>query len=484
MKILIDGVYTGRVHKCSTSYVMWEIITGLIDWRDDIFFYLLAPPLDKTNPEETAFLSRHQDRVTVLPYKYLQTDRVEEAFKINDELLHLISPGDTPVWDYDVVLTSRIPQIPMMRNASGREANFDKGTHRLFVGIECMPFFSFRDTVPWTSGGRMDLHSLASYEAAGAILIADLWSKAEILKIAKQWLTPSRAVNIGKNISEVLPTKLQRLQVGKYQKAADTLNVMFAGRMTGTRNFKEVADLFRKHASFPLDKARKVNFTVSTNSMSVGTVETGELDFIDIQFNNRDAFYKALREQAHLVVNLSTVEDFSLSTYEPLWMGVPTIVPRHEWTNFLGADYPFRAGNFTEAYALVKDFANDYAGQYAKFVKWEATTWKALVEGPRNVSTIEGVKTLLEAHEKKLHATLGGGSAGGVYKEILRRADTIPDKRMEMLQFAYKQNYFLTNAKQWHGIPIGLRPCEYLLKVYANLAGWRDTNDAGIMERD
>jgi hypothetical protein len=54
---------------------------------------------------------------------------------------------------------------------------------------------------------------------------------------------------------------------------------------------------------------------------------------------------------------------------------------------------------------------------------------------------------------------------------------------VEPLKYANEQGYFLTNAKQWKGIPVGKRPCQYLLKVYMEMAGWTDTNVSGVMVR-
>ena len=65
------------------------------------------------------------------------------------------------------MLTSRIPQLPFMRNVSGREANFPKGTERLFVGLEEMPVFSFRDTVAWAPAVTWICNHLQRIRAPG-----------------------------------------------------------------------------------------------------------------------------------------------------------------------------------------------------------------------------------------------------------------------------------------------------------------------------
>jgi hypothetical protein len=485
MKILIDPVYTGKAHKCSTSYLAWELIEGLAKARDDVFFYLMYPKHSESNEEEMKFLQRMPDRVNLFPYPYLQMDRVEEQFKLTDDFIHLLSPGDTPIWDYDVVISSRIPQLPFMRNVSGREvANYPHGTQRLFIGLEEMPIFSFRDTVSWAPGGFMDLVSLAAYESAGAMIINNLWTKDAVSRVARQWLSPSRVMDLSKQMHEALPVKLQRLGPSKTSVTHHSLNVVFAGRMTGTRNFKEVAELLRTHFSYPLGKGDKpLRYVVSTNSGSSGSVNIGEIDFMEVQHNNREQFHALLKEQAYVVVNLSTVEDFSLSTYEPLLFGVPTIVPKHPWADFLGKDYPFRAHDFKEAYAMVKDFATDYEGQIAKFRAWEETTWKALVESPKNRSTLSVAERLINDHEAMLHKRLQASEGGGLYRELVEKMAEQPGDLVDAMKMARELGYFTTNAKQFKGIPVGKRSNQHLLKVYANMAGWKDTNVPGVLAR-
>ncbi len=480
MKVLIDPVYTAKVNQCSTSYLAWEIIDELVEARDDVFFYLLVPP--EMDEAEQAFVSRHPDRVKTFPYPYVKTDRVSELFKLDENLVRYLAPGESPIWDYDVVLTSRIPQLPYMRNVANRRANFAKGTHRLFLGLEEMPMFSFRDTVPWHD--EMDLVSMSAYESSGGIIINNLWTKKMVSQVARQWLSPSRVMQLGKQMHEAVPVKLERLKIPKKAKpVGDTFNVVFAGRMTGTRNFKEVADVFRKHYSYPIGTEADLRFIVTTNSQSQGASNAGEIDFMEIQKNNREQFHALLQSTAHVVVNLSTVEDFSLSTYEPLLFGVPVIVPNKPWTSFLGDDYPFRTHGVTEAYAMVKLFAEDYEGQMQRFRDWEATTWKKLVGSPQNTPTVVVARRLMEAHEEALHSDLEGREAGDMYKGLVQELLDSGEEFVKPLEYAKEKGLLTTTAKSWTGIPISLRPSQYLLKVYANMLGFADTNEPGVMRR-
>ena len=137
----------------------------------------------------------------------------------------------------------------------------------------------------------MDLQSLAAYQSAGAIVINNLWTKAQVDKVARRWLSPSRVKELQASMHEAVPVRLERLAMCP-KPMSKTLNVVFCGRMTGTRNFKEVAELFRKQFSYPLGKnGVELRFIVSTNSQSTGSTNVGDISFVEVQKNNRQQFH-------------------------------------------------------------------------------------------------------------------------------------------------------------------------------------------------
>ncbi len=484
-KLLIDPVYTGRPSTCSTSYLAWEIIKHLSAKYDDAFFYLLVPGklFDPTtrNEDDWAFVTQMSDRVRLLPYPYQPQDRIAEMNKCDELLARYLGPAGYDCWDWDVLLTSRVPQLPFMRNVSGRELNYPHGTPRLFLGMDEMPMFSFRDTIAWASNGNMDLASLAAYQSAGGVLMNNLWSKTAIEQVARQWLAPSKVRQLMPAIHECVPVKLERLKLNPRPMGKE-LRVAFCGRMTGTRNFKEVAELFRKQFSFPLGKnGVEVKFVISTNSLSSGSTKHGDISFVEVQHNDRAKFH-ALLDDVHVVVNLSTVEDFSLSTYEPLLHGAPVIVFDKPWTGFLGADYPFRVANFTQAYALITAFAKDYVGEYLRFGAWEDNTWKGVVEGPQNRTTVEAVDSLVTEHQAYLFDRIAKTEGGAVYREIVAACDKSDGNVVDALSVARAMDRFVDKGDSY-AIPVGKRPNLYLLKPYMNMAGWRDTNQPGVFRR-
>ena len=160
----------------------------------------------------------------------------------------------------------------------------------------------------------------------------------------------------------------------------------------------------------------------------------------------------------------------------------PVITFDKPWTGFLGDDYPFRMAGFTQAYAMVNEFATDYAGQYERFAAWEKTTWRDFVYGPKNRATIEAVDALLVDHQKQLFARLAASEGGAVYKEIVAACDAQPDDTVDALKVARAMDRFVDKGDSY-AIPIGKRPNLYLLKPYMNMGGWIDTNEPGVFRR-
>lgn len=484
MKIFVEPVYTARPTVCSTSFLVWKLIAELAAKHDDYFFYLTYPKKYEEDEEQMKFLQRMPDRVKLFPMHYQTHDRTEELFKTSTEMVAMLEPGITPIWDFDIMLTSRIPQIPFMRAHTNREVSFNKGTYRGFIGLEEMPVFSFRDSVSWGNGGRMDLNSFGAYLNSDGIVVNNLYTGAEISKLAREWLSPSRTISLMKNIKEAVPVRLERL-ADNPKPVKKEVTVAFTGRITGTRNFGQIATLFRQHAAMPLGKnGIKTNFVASTHSLSTGSIATGEIDFIEMRHNNREQFHAFLQNEAHVVVTLSTTEDFSLSTYEPLLYGVPVIVPDRKWASFLGDDYPFIAADHKAAYALVKEFITNYDEMYAKFRAWEERTWKKLVDGPRNRTTTEAVEELIDAHEARADDWLINSDGGDFYRKIIARVSKAKGKVIDVMAEAQKDGQtFVCPNESWRHVPVGRRPNMYLFKRYLKLAGWTDTLEPGVMRK-
>lgn len=481
MKVLVDPVYTGRPTTCSTSYLCWQIMEHMIDKHDDVFFHLMVPSYMLEDEVQRQYVMRMPDRVQVIPYKGTVTDRMKEHWTFPTEFADLVMPAHAKLWDVDAILTSRMQQLEMFRINGSRWMTYGKGSLRAVIGLEEMPQFQFSDTVSWAPGGALDLLSLANYMSADAVVVNSLWAKREIVQTARQYLSPSKVKELEKQVHEALPVKLQELGIRTAEKIAepkDPFNVAFCGRITGTRNFKAVAELFRKQFSMPVGKGN-MKFVVSTNSQSSGSSNYGDLSAIDFEVNSREQFYKFLDERAHVAVNLSTVEDFSLSTYEPLLKGIPMIVSDRPWSSFLGPTYPFRVANEAQAYAWINEAVKDYAGFYARFQEWHDTYWKGFVASERNRATATVVAGLLEQHQVRMTEYLAEREMGQSWRDLIAKEDGERLDIGKMLEAA--------DMMPPYGAPKGAvvtkTPVFQVVKQLAILAGWKDTLEPGILVR-
>ena len=149
------------------------------------------------------------------------------------------------------------------------------------------------------------------------------------------------------------------------------------------------------------------------------------------------------------------------------------------WADFLGADYPFKVANETQAYALISEFARNYDVMYAKFQAWEATTWRAFVDSARNATTAETAWKLACRHEAKLMKRLSEEEAYQAFRDV---AAACAGEEADPLKLAREKGMFklLPNPDM---VPLGRRPNEYFLKPFMKLAGWRDTNAPGVFRR-
>jgi hypothetical protein len=482
IKVLVDPVYTGKPTTCSTSYLCWKIMEYMIDRRDDVFFHLMVPSHMLEDEEQRVWVMRRPDKVMVIPYKGTTTDRMKEHWTFPTEFADLLQPAHAKLWDVDAIITSRMNQLEMFRVNGSRWMSYGKGSLRAVIGLEEMPQFSFSETVSWAPGGDLDLLSLANYASADAVVINSLWGKREVLKVARQWLAPSKVRELDPSIYEALPIKLEPFTLREGDDLVRAINrpfnVAFCGRITGTRNFKAVAELFRKQFSFPMGKG-EMKFVVSTNSASSGSSNYGDISVIDFEYNSREQFYEFLQTRADVAVNLSTVEDFSLSTYEPLSMGVPMIVSDRPWSEFLGPTYPFRVKSEVEAYAWINEFVKDYAGTYQRFAEWHESYWRPFVAGDRNNSTAEVVGGLLEQHREGMLAYLAEREMGQTYRDLIAQAEGDTLDIGKMLEAAEMM-------PPWgapKGAVVAKTPVFQMVKQLALLAGWKDTLEPGIVVR-
>ncbi|MDH5184868.1 MAG: glycosyltransferase [Gammaproteobacteria bacterium] len=477
MKYLLDSVYTGLPSTCSTSYLMMKIVDYITDAEPDSYFYVLFPERYEDDEVETSWVLNNRPNVQLVIIPTEIRNRMYEHMTFPADIQDLFHPLGR-CWDVDAILTSRMMQLTMYRTNLTRDVSYGKGTFQCIIGLDEMPFFKFRDTVAW--GSRLGLQTAASYLQADGIVVNNLWSKDEIKKETRDYLSFGKQKQLLDLIQECVPVPLVRLDLmDRRPEPSKDFNIVFCGRITSTRNFAGVVDVFRSNYSFANGTADyKVRYILSTNSRSTGSQDIEDKDFIEVQMNDRVAFHKLLKEEANVVINLSTVEDFSLSTYEPLLFGVPVIVSHHKWSGFLGEDYPFRAESPLEAYAMAKKFTQDYEGMYAKFKKWEETTWASIVNSSVP-TTAEAVLSCVQEHIAKSDYYVESRGIGGKYLDIV---NGVTEDEVDVYQLSGA--VVKPNLKAWRGVPVSKRPSLYSMKMLLRLKGYKDTEKLGIMRRD
>jgi glycosyltransferase involved in cell wall biosynthesis len=482
MKFLFDTVFTQRPRICSTHYLVWELIEKLIAWRSDTFFYVLYPPHKVVDEEDLEFMDRFPDRVKLLPLPQSTLDRTGELYMLRNTLRFYLNPWCEQTWDTDIVVSSRIPVLKHYCIHAQRAGTKQFRSHRMYVGLEEMPILPFRPTVPWFDDMYPD--QLLSYAMTDATLVNNQWTKTLLKPVLKDVFSPAWSRRILDRLHEVVPVKLQRLKMRtELYQTGQPFELAFVGRMTTTRNFQGVMEVFRNQFSYPIGPNRdKIQFKVSTNSQTWGSIDPGEVDFVDIQMNSREKFYEFLKA-AHLAVNLSEVEDFSLATYETLMAGVPVIVADKPWSQFLGSSYPFRVSGEREAYGMVSAIAADYARMYAKFKAWEETYWRAYVAGPLNVTTAEKLIELVTDFEHRRQAKVS--VTGGAYRQAAQEVPVGVDGCIDLTQWFKdsKTMRMYASVDDHYSNPVGKTPNTLLLKCIMQEMGYRDTILSGILQR-
>jgi hypothetical protein len=160
-------------------------------------------------------------------------------------------------------------------------------------------------------------------------------------------------------------------------------------------------------------------------------------------------------------------------------MGVPMIVADRPWSEFLGPKYPFRVKGEIEAYAWINEAVQNYEAFYARFHEWHEGFWKGFVQSGSNVPTAEVVEQLLVDHGSALQAFLAEREMGATWRQLIAEQKGKTLDLGKMLEAA-------DMMPPW-GAPKGAvvtkTPTFQLVKQLAFLAGWKDTQEPGVVVR-
>jgi hypothetical protein len=473
MKILFDPVYTAVPSTCSTSFLVWELIEQLAPTRPDLFFYVLYPPHKlKDSEHEKAFLGRFADRVTLLPLEQTTSDRTSELYMLRNRLRYYLNPWNPYCWDADMVVSSRMPVLKHFQVHGERVPHLEYHL-RAHVGLEEMPILPFRETVPWHN--VLGLDTVASYGLVDRVLVNHLWMVQYLRPFLRETLSPAWQKRVLSKIREVVPVKLGRLNTNKTWEGGQ-FNVGFAGRPTVAHSFHDLSELFRLHYAYAQGVNTSMSFSVSSH-VGTGPTDFGEIDFIEFHNNNREGYFKYLKNTQALVT-FSVGEDFTMTIYEALQAGMPIVMKRAPWNDYLGDSYPFKVNTVTEGYAMLQSLASDYELQYQRFRDWENTYWAAFVASDRNTSTTEALSQTISWFEQLRSERYkdSGKSWTAKYKDSdLTEINLTEVLNHDKVMVDYPPEHFSR--------AVGKSPSLLMAKLKMLDLGWKDTNKCGVMVR-
>lgn len=373
MKILIDPIYTNDPHFCSWSWKMKVLLEYLLPRHPDLFVYYCLPGNlegrdDWEISKEWLLPADRVEYIDVPAY----ADRMMEYQRL-DPKLHQMLGFYGPRWDWDILITARATQTPVMRALSvsiGANAGWSK---RIIV-VEDMPVMSFKKCVGQSAPKTQDIAAITGYLAADANLFQSFWEKDAMLRVARQYLSPSTVRELADKSFDSSSIQFKECVfkadalIAQTQSHEKPFTIGYTQRFEAIhRRSNDVMDVFMKQWVMHSGKT-PVRVVATSNSMG-GKVTIDEC--IEVLRPPREEFWRMMREEVDVVLVMSIDDAYPLSLLEPIFMGTPVVVLDVPYARAsLGADYPFYIANVTEAYGTIRAFHEDYPAMYSKFRAW------------------------------------------------------------------------------------------------------------------
>lgn len=380
MKLLFDPIVTNDPRFCVMVYKMQQAARFLTEWRDDVYIRFLLP--EKANEHardwviDEDWLYRHPN----LEYHFVPTyrDRMKEYYRYADQL-RWFTMANGAFWDTDVVLTCRVPMVPHIKANLAGIRNPLRWARKVVV-IDDMPVMSFKECVAQAHPDVQDLQHVTSYLASDLNLFINPWERDQMLKVARQWLAPSRVKELADKSLYSVPVMIEDVRFKEPELVARTAQrekdfvVGYTQRFeVAHRRSTDVLKTMERHWIYRGGRT-KVRFLCTSNSKSI---KTGGVETEGIEFRRppREEFWRLMREEVDVVIVLTRDDGYALSLLEPIVNGTPAVVHRAPYAEaMLGTDYPFFVSGESQAYAMVKAFMDDYAGLYGRFRDWSESS--------------------------------------------------------------------------------------------------------------
>lgn len=318
------------------------------------------------------------------------TDRLREYFTFSKELDDIVAFNGTH-WDWDIIVTARIPQVPRYKFGGSDSSGVKAHTvMRRIITVDDMSMISTRMFVTLLHEDIQEMMTINGYLTADKNYLFSYWTPKDVMQQAKLWLSPAKLMQLGKKVLPSSPVNVDSLVKKGKAFLEDTkakklpFTIVYTQRLESThRNADVVLDTMLNR--WILDGGKeKFRLMVTSNSKSAGGgIEMGKYeDVIEFYRPPRDEFWRIMKEETHAVLVMSLEDDYPLSLLEPLFLGVPVVVLKAPYSvSTLGADYPFFISNGTQAYGILKDMQSNYIKYYAVFDKWlRESFWPMLQE--------------------------------------------------------------------------------------------------------
>lgn len=362
MKVLFDCIVTAEPERCSTTIQFLTLAKRLLA-HDGVYIYWPVP--DRFTDEE---LEVYPESDRIRYFKVPQAkDRLKEYNRIVPELEDLLAfNGET--WDWDVLVTVRSTQVPLMRILCNSPRQPHRTGLKRIVLIEDMMILSKKSTVGQSDPEVQDRMTLEAYMAADAVLMPAYHQKGWALEVARKHFSPARVRDIRHKVSEVCQLDMPDYNLKSAESyPSGRLGVAFVGRLE--KHDARLKDLSRALLNQFILRGAEVDMFVCTIPQRI--MPDMFHPSVEILRPNREAFWELCRNRMGVALSLHIDVELNLSMLEPVTLGVPIIVKRAAWSEAMfGKDYPFFVNGDKQMYGLITAFSKDYAKCYTKFSKW------------------------------------------------------------------------------------------------------------------
>lgn len=363
MKVLFDCIVTQEPRKCSTTNQFIKLAKRLLK-HDNLFIYWPVP--DRFTEEEMEAYPK-DERIKYFPLHQAK-DRMKEYNRINPVLENLLAFNGI-AWDWDVLVTVRSTQVPIMRIIATSPRQKHRIATKKILLIEDMMVSSKKPTVALSNAPVQDRMTIEAYLASDKTFIPAYHERKWAIELAKRYFSPAMVKGVSDKIREVCHLDMPKYSLKtthKYKKGERKMNLVFVGRLEKGVGVDLMNILMSNQFILHSEDVNVFVCTVSDGTKGFDT------SVVDVRHPHREEFWKICDTEMDLAMSFSVDVELNLSKLEPITFGVPLLVVKAPWSiGMLGEDYPFFVAGEIQAYGLISQFRDNYDAMYEKFIKWQ-----------------------------------------------------------------------------------------------------------------